>query len=734
MKEKILLHRGDSTSNTIYKFLQSTLNYINIVIGDKMEIIERLINEFQVKQNHAEQVIELLDSGNTVPFIARYRKELTGSMEDIVLRKFEERLIYLRNLEEKKSEVIRLLGETGNLTDELKIEIEKAEHIQRVDDIYRPFRPKRRTRATIAKEKKLDPLAAAIMEQDKTVDELNTMADEYINAELEVNSREEAIAGALDIIAEEVSDSPEVRTMLRKLVRDTGSLKAKALVDESTVYDIYYDYEEKLKKLSNHSILALNRAEREKIIKVSLNVNEEVSLRNIYSIFIEKNSKSEELIMAAIDDSFTRLLMPSIEREIRNELTERAEEDAINVFALNLKPLIMAPPIRGKKVLAIDPGFRTGGKVAVLDESGQFLENTTIFGTEPYNKVKEAKAIIKKLIDKYSVDIVAIGNGTASRETEKIVADLINEEKLDISFIMVNEAGASIYSASEVGIEEFPELDVTVRGAISIGRRIQDPLAELVKIEPKHIGVGQYQHDLNAKKLDTSLADVVEDCVNSVGVDLNTASVSLLKYISGINNKVANNIVNHRTENGLFKSRSELKKVKGLGPKAFEQSAGFLRLPDGENILDNTGVHPESYKVAKELIKIDYENADINKLAEEFEVGKETLKDIIAELKKPGRDPRDEMPKPILRTDVLSIEDLEVGMELLGTVRNVVGFGAFVDIGIKSDGLVHISELSNKFVKDANEVVKVGDIVTVWIKEIDLKKERIALTMKGEKR
>ena len=728
------MHRGDSTSNTIYKFLQSTLNYINIVIGDKMEIIERLINEFQVKQNHAEQVIELLDSGNTVPFIARYRKELTGSMEDIVLRKFEERLIYLRNLEEKKSEVIRLLGETGNLTDELKIEIEKAEHIQRVDDIYRPFRPKRRTRATIAKEKKLDPLAAAIMEQDKTVDELNTMADEYINAELEVNSREEAIAGALDIIAEEVSDSPEVRTMLRKLVRDTGSLKAKALVDESTVYDIYYDYEEKLKKLSNHSILALNRAEREKIIKVSLNVNEEVSLRNIYSIFIEKNSKSEELIMAAIDDSFTRLLMPSIEREIRNELTERAEEDAINVFALNLKPLIMAPPIRGKKVLAIDPGFRTGGKVAVLDESGQFLENTTIFGTEPYNKVKEAKAIIKKLIDKYSVDIVAIGNGTASRETEKIVADLINEEKLDISFIMVNEAGASIYSASEVGIEEFPELDVTVRGAISIGRRIQDPLAELVKIEPKHIGVGQYQHDLNAKKLDTSLADVVEDCVNSVGVDLNTASVSLLKYISGINNKVANNIVNHRTENGLFKSRSELKKVKGLGPKAFEQSAGFLRLPDGENILDNTGVHPESYKVAKELIKIDYENADINKLAEEFEVGKETLKDIIAELKKPGRDPRDEMPKPILRTDVLSIEDLEVGMELLGTVRNVVGFGAFVDIGIKSDGLVHISELSNKFVKDANEVVKVGDIVTVWIKEIDLKKERIALTMKGEKR
>ncbi len=728
------MHRGDSTSNTIYKFLQSTLNYINIVIGDKMEIIERLINEFQVKQNHAEQVIELLDSGNTVPFIARYRKELTGSMEDIVLRKFEERLIYLRNLEEKKSEVIRLLGETGNLTDELKIEIEKAEHIQRVDDIYRPFRPKRRTRATIAKEKKLDPLAAAIMEQDKTVDELNTMADEYINAELEVNSREEAIAGALDIIAEEVSDSPDVRTMLRKLVRDTGSLKAKALVDESTVYDIYYDYEEKLKKLSNHSILALNRAERENIIKVSLNVNEEVSLRNIYSIFIEKNSKSEELIMAAIDDSFTRLLMPSIEREIRNELTERAEEDAINVFALNLKPLIMAPPIRGKKVLAIDPGFRTGGKVAVLDESGQFLENTTIFGTEPYNKVKEAKAIIKKLIDKYSVDIVAIGNGTASRETEKIVADLINEEKLNVSFIMVNEAGASIYSASEVGIEEFPELDVTVRGAISIGRRIQDPLAELVKIEPKHIGVGQYQHDLNAKKLDTSLADVVEDCVNSVGVDLNTASVSLLKYISGINNKVANNIVNHRTENGLFKSRSELKKVKGLGPKAFEQSAGFLRLPDGENILDNTGVHPESYKVAKELIKIDYENADINKLAEEFEVGKETLKDIIAELKKPGRDPRDEMPKPILRTDVLSIEDLEVGMELLGTVRNVVGFGAFVDIGIKSDGLVHISELSNKFVKDANEVVKVGDIVTVWIKEIDLKKERIALTMKGEKR
>lgn len=718
----------------LYKFLQSTLNYINIVIGDKMEIIERLINEFQVKRNHAEQVIELLDSGNTVPFIARYRKELTGSMEDVVLRKFEERLIYLRNLEEKKTEVIRLLGESGNLTDELKIEIEKAEHIQRVDDIYRPFRPKRRTRATIAKEKNLDPLAAAIMAQDKTVDELNTLADDYINAELEVNTREEAIAGALDIIAEEVSDSPDVRTMLRKLVRDTGSLKAKALVDESTVYDIYYDYEEKLKKISNHSILAINRAEREKIIKVNLNVNEEVSLRNIYSIFISKNSKSEELIKAAIDDGYTRLLLPSIEREIRNELTERAEEDAINVFALNLKPLIMAPPIRGKKVLAIDPGFRTGGKVAVLDESGQFLENTTIFGTEPYNKVKEAKSIIVKLIEKYSVDIVAIGNGTASRETEKIVADLINEEKLNVSFIMVNEAGASIYSASEVGIEEFPELDVTVRGAISIGRRIQDPLAELVKIEPKHIGVGQYQHDLNAKKLDTSLADVVEDCVNSVGVDLNTASVSLLKYISGINNTVANNIVNHRTENGLFKSRSELKKVKGLGPKAFEQSAGFLRLPDGENILDNTGVHPESYKVAKELIKIDYENADINKLAEEFEVGKETLKDIIAELKKPGRDPRDEMPKPILRTDVLSIEDLEVGMELLGTVRNVVGFGAFVDIGIKSDGLVHISELSNKFVKDANEVVKVGDIVTVWIKEIDLKKERIALTMKGEKR
>ncbi|NLY20544.1 MAG: RNA-binding transcriptional accessory protein [Tissierellia bacterium] len=698
-----------------------------------MEIIDRLIEEFQIKNEIAANVIDLLDTGNTVPFIARYRKEMTGSMEDMVLRKFEERLNYLRNLEEKKSEVIRLLEESGNLTDELKIQINTAEHIQRVDDIYRPFRPKRRTRATIAKEKGLDPLAELISKQETSVENIYLEAEKYINPEMELNEVEEVINGALDIIAEEVSDSADVRTMIRKFITNQGFLETKSLVDESTVYDQYYDYKEKVNRIPNHSVLAINRAEREKIIKANILVNEEIALRNIYSIFIKNNSPSEELLKRAIDDSYKRLLFPSVEREIRNQLTEIAEEDAIGVFAMNLKPLLMSPPIRGKKVLAIDPGFRTGCKVAVLDQHGEFLENTTIYPTEPFNKVRESKETLKKLVEKYGVDIIAIGNGTASRETEKVVADMIQEENLKVSFIIVNEAGASIYSASEVGIEEFPELDVTVRGAISIGRRLQDPLAELVKIEPKHIGVGQYQHDLNAKKMDSSLSGVVEDCVNSVGVDLNTASVSLLNYISGINNKVANNIVTHRLENGKFNNRNELKKVKGLGPKAFEQSAGFLRIPDSENILDNTGVHPESYKVAKELIKLNYKDMNISELSEKLDIGRETLSDIINELEKPGRDPRDEMPKPILRTDVLSIEDLEVGMELLGTVRNVVGFGAFIDIGIKNDGLVHISEMSDRFIKDPNEVVKVVDIVTVWIKGIDKNKQRVSLTMKGAK-
>lgn len=697
-----------------------------------MKILETLVKEFNLKMNHVKNVVELLDEGNTIPFIARYRKEQTGEMKDTVLRDLSNRLNYLRNLEARKDEVIRLIDEQGKLTEELKSEILKSETLQRIDDLYRPYRPKRRTRATIAKEKGLEGLAEIILSQDISESEFKKIIPTYIDEERQVHNEEEALAGAMDIIAEIVSDDADYRALIKNIAKDKGFVVVEGVdKEERSVYEMYYEYKEPIKSIANHRILAINRGEKEKKLKISLNIFDE-DIINLLKTKVVKNSKSvtSPYLEAAIEDGYKRLLFPSIEREIRNNLTERAEEEAIKVFSINLKPLLMQPPIKGKNVMAIDPGFRTGCKVAVMDDTGRLLDYTTVYPTEPQNKIKETKTTLKNLIKKYKVNLISIGNGTASRETELVVAEMLKELKDNISYIIVSEAGASIYSASELGVKEFPNLDVSIRGAVSIGRRLQDPLAELVKIEPRHIGVGQYQHDLNQTKLDEALTGVVEDCVNTVGVDLNTASPSLLKYVAGISTRVANSIVSHREENGKFRLRNELLKVKGLGEKTYKQCAGFLRIPEGVDPLDNTGVHPESYDIARELLNMDYQNIDILKISKELEVGVPTLRDIVKELEKPGRDPRDEMPKPILRQDVMKIEDLKIDMIVNGTVRNVVDFGAFVDIGVKEDGLIHISRLSNKFIKHPKEVVKVGDIVKVKIIDIDINRGRISLCMK----
>lgn len=697
-----------------------------------MDILRTLVEEFNLKSNHVKSVIDLLDEGNTIPFIARYRKEQTGEMKDTVLRELSNRLTYLRNLENRKDEVIRLIDEQGQLTDELRSQITKAETLQRIDDLYRPYRPKRRTRATIAKEKGLEPLANVILTQEIDEIEFKKFLLTFIDIEKGVTNEEEALAGAMDIIAEIISDDPDNRAFIKKIANDKGIVVVEGIEkEEKTVYEMYYDYKEPIKSIANHRILAINRGEKEKKLKISLDISDEEIITFLKNKTIS-NAKSVTRIYleGAIEDGYKRLLSPSIEREIRNNLTEKAEDDAIKVFSMNLKPLLMQSPIKGKTVMAIDPGFRTGCKVAVMDETGKLLDYTTVYPTEPQNQVDKTIKILKELIKKYNINIIAIGNGTASRETELVVAKMLQETSEEVSYIIVSEAGASIYSASEVGVKEFPDLDVSIRGAVSIGRRLQDPLAELVKIEPRHIGVGQYQHDLNQGKLDSELTGVVEDCVNSVGVDLNTASPSLLKYVAGVSTRVANSLVSHREENGKFKSRKELLKVKGLGAKTFEQCAGFLRVPEGDNPLDNTGVHPESYDIAGALLKMDYKNYETVEISEKLGVGIPTLRDIIKELEKPGRDPRDEMPKPILRQDVLKIEDLKKDMVLSGTVRNVVDFGAFVDIGVKEDGLVHISHLSNKFIKHPKEVVKVGDIVKVKIIDVDMNRGRIALSMK----
>jgi len=697
-----------------------------------VDILKILLDEFKLKERHIQNVVELLDEGNTIPFIARYRKEQTGEMQDSVIRDLSIRLDYLRNLEIRKDEVIRLIDEQDKLTEELRKDIEKATTLQRVEDLYRPYRKKRRTRATVAKEKGLEGLATIILEQKIEEEEFEKEIISYINEEKDVNNREEALQGAMDIIAEIVSDDPSFRQKIRENIFKRGIIVSEGIdKEEKSVYEMYYDYKEPIESIANHRILAMNRGEKDKKLRISIYINEEDMIKLINEdMKIYTDYPMTKYLQMAIEDGYKRLLYPSIEREIRNNLTERAEDDAIKVFSMNLEPLLMQPPIKGKTVMGIDPGFRTGCKVAITDETGKLLDYTTVYPTAPQNQVEKTKEILKKLIKKYGVDIVAIGNGTASRETEMVVVETLKELEEGISYIIVSEAGASVYSASEVGIKEFPNLDVTIRGAISISRRLQDPLAELVKIHPMHIGVGQYQHDLNQGKLNEALTGVVEDCVNRVGVDLNTASSSLLNYVAGISTRVANNLVSHREEKGKFKTRKELLKVKGLGPKTFEQCAGFLRISEGENPLDNTGVHPESYDIASKILEMDYKNANIEELSKSLDVGKPTLLDIIKELEKPGRDPRDEMPKPILRQDILDIEDLKIDMTLKGTVRNVVDFGAFVDIGVKEDGLVHISQLSNKFIKHPKEVVTVGDIVEVKIIDIDKTRGRISLSMR----
>jgi uncharacterized protein len=712
-----------------------------------MDILKQLSEELNIKLGQLEATVKLIDEGNTIPFIARYRKEVTGSLNDEVLRNLHERLLYLRNLEEKKASVLASIEEQGKLTEELKTQILNATTLVVVEDLYRPYRPKRRTRATIAKEKGLEPLANIILLQ-MTNQPIEEDAKDFISEEKEVHTVEEAIAGALDIIAENISDEADYRIYIRKITFEEGTI-ASTVKDENqeSVYEMYYNFEEKLTKLAGHRVLALNRGENEKVLTVKIVAPEERVLRFLETkVITRENPYTTELIKTTIEDSYKRLIAPAIEREIRNDLTEKAEDGAIKVFGKNLEQLLMQPPIVGQVVLGWDPAFRTGCKLAVVDETGKVLDTTVVFPTAPQNKIEETKSKVKDLIKKYGITLISVGNGTASRESELIIVDMLKEINSNVSYIIVNEAGASVYSASKLATEEFPNFDVGQRSAASIARRLQDPLAELVKIDPKSIGVGQYQHDMNQKKLSEALTGVVEDSVNKVGVDLNTASASLLEYISGISKAIAKNIVTYREENGRFTNRRQLLKVPKLGPKAFEQCAGFLRILDGDNPLDFTSVHPESYEAAKNLLqKLSYTTDDIRSsslsnlgkqikdkktMANELGIGEITLDDIIKELEKPGRDPRDEMPKPILRTDVLEMKDLTEGMILKGTVRNVIDFGAFVDIGVHQDGLVHISQLTNKkFVKHPLDVVSVGDIVDVKVMNVDLAKKRIQLTM-----
>lgn len=712
-----------------------------------MDTIAKLAEELGIRKGQAEAAVKLIDEGNTIPFISRYRKEATGSLNDEVLRNLFERLNYLRNLEEKKEQVLSSIEEQGKLTEELRQQVLAAETLVAVEDLYRPYRPKRRTRATIAKEKGLEPLANIILLQ-MTACPLEREAEAFLDSEKEVNTPAEAIQGAMDIIAESISDEAEYRTYIREATVKSGKIISTAKDPEAeSVYEMYYDFEEGISKLAGHRILALNRGEAEKLLTVKIEAPTEQILGYLEKKIISRdNPHTTPVIKEVVEDSYKRLIAPAIEREIRNQLTERAEDGAIRVFGKNLEQLLMQPPIAGRVVLGWDPAFRTGCKLAVVDATGKVLDTTVIYPTAPQNKVAESKAVLKKLIQKYDISLISVGNGTASRESEMVIVDLLKEIPKPLQYIIVNEAGASVYSASKLATEEFPNFDVGQRSAASIARRLQDPLAELVKIDPKSIGVGQYQHDMNQKKLSEALGGVVEDCVNKVGVDLNTASASLLEYISGISKVIAKNIVAYREENGRFLTRAQLLKVAKLGPKAYEQCAGFMRISDGRNPLDATSVHPESYEAAKQLLqKLGYTVEDIKKgnlngiskkvsdykkLASELEVGEITLKDIVKELEKPARDPRDEMPKPILRTDVLEMKDLTPGMILKGTVRNVIDFGAFVDIGVHQDGLVHISQICERYIKHPLEAVSVGDIVEVKVMSVDLSKKRIQLTMK----
>lgn len=721
------------------------------------KIVEIIAQELQIKQSQVESTIKLIDEGNTIPFIARYRKEVTGGLSDEVLRNLGERLTYLRNLESRKEEVIKSIDSQGKLTQEIIKDLENCITLAEVEDIYRPYKQKKRTRETIAKEKGLESLADAIIKQDESID-INKYAEGYINKEKEVNSVEDAINGALDIIAENISDNPEYRKKIKKICYREGIINTKSAKDEKSNYEMYYDFQEKVNRIPSHRILAINRGEKEEFLKVKIDKPEEKILELIQNDII-KNNKSQyaELLNNCIQDSFTRLIEPSIDREIRADLTEKAEEQAISVFGKNAKQLLLISPIKGKTVIGFDPAYRTGCKIAVIDETGKVLDYTTIYPTEPQNDIMGAKKELIRLILKDNVDMFAIGNGTASRESEQFVAELIQEIKekynKELVYVIVSEAGASVYSASKLATEEYPDINVSIRGAISIARRLQDPLAELVKIDPKAIGVGQYQHDVNQKKLGESLTGVVEDAVNSVGVDVNTATPSLLSYVAGVSQTVAKNIVKYREENGKFKERKELLKVPKIGKASYEQCAGFIRIPDGKNPLEITGVHPESYKIAENMLdKLGFKVKDladkdkfkqikeklstinnekeIKIMAKELEVGEPTLKDIVIELMKPGRDPREEMPKPILRSDVLKFEDLSIGMILTGTIRNVTDFGAFVDIGVKHDGLVHISEMSDKFVKNPSEIVSVGDVVKVKVIDIDKERQKVKLSMK----
>lgn len=714
-----------------------------------MDIVRMLQEELQIKKHQVENTIKLIEEGNTIPFIARYRKELTGGLDDEVLRKFHERFIYLQNLEARKEQVIRLIDEQGKLTPELQNQITEAKTATEVEDLYLPYKTKKRTRATIAKEKGLEPLAQVIFAQKET--DVEAYATAFINEENGVQNRGEALAGASDILAEMIADDATYRGYIRKSTFAEGFIVTKVKdkqKDEKEVFVMYYDYSEKLKTIPGHRTLAINRGENEKIITAKIEAPVETIIRYLETRIIIENSTTKHLLEPTIADSYKRLIAPAIERDIRNELAEKAEDGALEVFNKNLYQLLMGAPIKDHIVMGVDPAFRTGCKIAVVDATGKKLDNTVVYPTAPQNKVEEAKKVLKALIEKYDVDLLSIGNGTASRETEKFIAEMLREIPKTIHYVIVNEAGASVYSASKLATEEFPNDDVGVRSAVSIARRLQDPLAELVKIDPKSIGVGQYQHDMNQKRLTESLGGVVEQAVNAVGVDINTASSSLLQYVAGIKKTVSNNIIAFREENGKFISRAQIKKVKGLGPKVFEQCAGFLRITDGKNFLDGTSVHPESYDTALKLLEaVGYTKADlktgncagvqskitdIEKIATELEVGVPTLEDIIKELEKPGRDPREDMPKPILHSDILDIEDLKEGMKLKGTVRNIVDFGAFVDIGVHQDGLVHLSKMCNRYIKHPLEVVKVGDIVDVTVIGVNAQTKKISLSMRED--
>lgn len=709
-----------------------------------MDIIEALSNEFTIPKSRVEATVKLIDDGNTIPFIARYRKEVTGSLDDQVLRALYDRLGYLRNLEEQKEKVIASITEQEQMTPEIMASIAAAATLTEVEDIYRPFRPKRKTRASVAKAKGLEPLADLLYTQDKTILP-QECAEAFVTEE--VADTEEALQGARDILAERISDDPQGRKRLRYVCRMNASLCVTGASDDLGVYEMYKEYSEPVKKMAHHRVLAVNRGEKEGELKVTLDFDREKAMSILSSIHILNDSACANEVLAAAEDAYSRLIFPSLEREIRNELTDEAAESAIAVFAENTRHLLMQPPVKGRVTIGLDPGYRTGCKVAVVDENGNVLDTGVIYPVPPHNKVEQAKKIIKNFVRKYNVTMFAIGNGTASHETEVFAAEVIKEMDCGITYMVVSEAGASVYSASKLAAEEFPEYDVSLRSAVSIARRLQDPLAELVKIDPKAIGVGQYQHDMPQNRLTAALDGVVEDCVNAVGVDLNTASAQLLSRVSGVSAAVAGNIVAYRKENGSFTNRTQLKKVSKLGPKAFEQCAGFLRIPGAKNVLDNTAVHPESYTIAEELLKLCgicdadvqvgrisavsayVESVGTSALAQKLGVGEPTLMDIAKEMQKPGRDPREELPPPMLRTDVMGMEDLKPGMELKGTVRNVTDFGAFVDIGVHQDGLVHISRISRQFIKHPSDILKVGDIVTVWVESVESAKKRIALTM-----